>query len=497
MLRQIKKKYFGLIIFLCVFGICLSPLTIYAQTDEPKIQQDESLEQDEPDIEFEEPEVIDECENEMQSLEMQRDCFYKKHPKIEGAGAIPGRNGKFYVAFGQAVIQPYNTNQMIQARQVAFTRAMLDARREMVDLLGVELEAEQEYIMSQPEKGRAEAARQKQIADIIGIEEKKNAANAAQVDIEKKGAKYGATVLNATAKGVNRIYQNELNQQLKANGVDITQPVDPAQVKAVLNSRSFLEKTSAVAINQSVGMQAYKTFEFLGEKEGKIGVIAIYSPKLKAIANSILGGDPGLIPPGAPKSPIRDQIPAKKERIMTFGVQMKINENGLPALLSFYQTGQIGNLGERAAKRKVKIGAMSQIHKYAGMTLLSETQNKDALNIDEFDDLSMDVEINSDLNDRIKAVAKKAKISGISTLKTWSADHPKTGHKIHGIVMSWSPSSKAMAEAFDRQVNAPIIKARKSRKQNRNPDRNPAVKNGRQPLDGNFSGSGASASDDF
>ena len=69
MMRKIKKINIGLIFFICVFGVGLPPLSIYAQTD------DQNLEQDEPDIEFEKPEIIDECENEMQSLEMQRDCF--------------------------------------------------------------------------------------------------------------------------------------------------------------------------------------------------------------------------------------------------------------------------------------------------------------------------------------------------------------------------------------------------------------------------------------
>ena len=53
MLRKIKKINIGLIFFLCVFGVGLPPLSIYAQTD------DQNLEQDEPDIEFEKPEIID------------------------------------------------------------------------------------------------------------------------------------------------------------------------------------------------------------------------------------------------------------------------------------------------------------------------------------------------------------------------------------------------------------------------------------------------------
>jgi len=46
------------------------------------------------------------------------------------------------------------------------------------------------------------------------------------------------------------------------------------------------------------------------------------------------------------------------------------------------------------------------------------------------------------LTDKMIKQQGKAKIRGVTSIKTWAANHPETGHLIVGRVLMWSPTSQ-------------------------------------------------------
>jgi len=48
----------------------------------------------------------------------------------------------------------------------------------------------------------------------------------------------------------------------------------------------------------------------------------------------------------------------------------------------------------------------------------------------------------------------KVKLSGISTIKTWSANHPESGHLIIGEAIMWSPYLSELTKLVNRKPSA-------------------------------------------
>jgi hypothetical protein len=474
------------IIFLCVFGVLTSPLGSYAQATDPEFQEVETTEPEQKDLE----------------TLMEETAEASKIPIDEGVHVHPKTGKKYFVAWGVADIQAANNSKgFINSRQMAFTKAMADAKRNMIKFIGQEIESNMSRKMEQPAASRAEAEADALKADVIGIQEEKKVANAAQADLEKKSSEWGATVVAAGAKGVNRVYQNELDKQLKSKGIDPNKPVDPSQIKAILNSDKFQEITKVMARHKVVGMQGYKTFEVHPKGDDpdempQIGVIAIWSQTLNNLGKAIVSGNTSLIPPTSPKAPLKQQISKNPDSLMmTFGVQMKRDENGSPALVSYCQQGQRGRKGKRAAILKAKTCAAKQIRQYAGEAMTSTTQDQNAESETEFEDGSLDYENESALDDLITSTSENMKITGIANLHTWKGKHPLSGQRIRGAVVYWSPSMAKMANSLGGEINAPATKASEMSNQNetkiiKKKQQRPVSKKG-------FSGSGSSASDDF
>ena len=94
-----------------------------------------------------------------------------------------------------------------------------------------------------------------------------------------------------------------------------------------------------VANARIAGAQVYKTFEVLPDgNQGDIGVILIYSKKLHQLANAIYAFNFASLPQDAPRKPLKDQIPTDPAVLLgTFGVNMKIDSDGYPALIAYGQ----------------------------------------------------------------------------------------------------------------------------------------------------------------
>jgi hypothetical protein len=203
-------------------------------------------------------------------------------------------------------------------------------------------------------------------------------------------------------------------------------------------------------------MQVMCSFEGVpAGKKGEIGVVAIWSPKLQSMAQSISNG--GKLPSGIGKKPIKEQIPTDKAVLLsTFGVQQKIDENGDLVLVAFGQAGAVTDSPQsaNAARSKAKMQAMAAIREFAGESVAVTTDAVNAENVEEFENAAEEYEDVSAFSQKIKAAAETLKIAGIATIKNWDCKHPLAGRTVYGVVCSWSPKQAANAGAMKRSMDA-------------------------------------------
>lgn len=337
------------------------------------------------------------------------------------------KNGKaFFVAKGTGVIQaPLNHPKYIDSRVNAFNKAMLEAKKAMVEYMKV----------------------------MIGSVTLKEYGEGAAVSPEP-------TEEQKLEDKLQQLLYAKINKDLAAQGID---PIkDPVQAKKelgkMLNSEVYLKIVASAAEAMVVGMQACCTFEGTPKSgKGEIGVVAIHSDKLQRMAFSLATGVP--VPRVAGKSPIAAQVSSDPSVLMSsFGVQQRIDENGDLVLVGFGQAGGVSEskMSARGAKSCARQNAMAAIREFAGEQVAVATVAVEAESAEEFAS-GAEVYMNeSAFAERIAAVADAMNIEGIAPLRNMSAKHPLNGRTVYVCAVTWSPKQAMMARRLKQSGANPV-----------------------------------------
>ncbi len=350
---------------------------------------------------------------------------------LNAKGYTEGENAKggkpFYVAVGYGVIQaPLDSRGYADSRVNAYNKAMLDAKAKMAEYLEVSIKTETEHDYAEGNFGGNREAE--------------------------------GDSLSMTAK-IKALIQAKLDKALREEGIDPDKADREARerlAKKQLNSDFYKKVISTAAKAEITGMQVMCSFEGVpAGGKGQIGVVAIWSPKLQAMAQSISRG--GRLPAGVGKRPVKEQIPTDKNVLLcTFGVQQKIDESGDLVLIAFGQAGAVSDspTSANAARNKAKMQAMAAIREFAGESVVVTTDALNAESVEEFENAAESYEDASAYSQKIKAAAEAMKISGIATMRNWEAMHPLTGRSIYGAVCSWSPKQAEKAQSMKNAMDA-------------------------------------------
>lgn len=355
---------------------------------------------------------------------------------LSAKGWVAGENvkgdKKFFVATGTGVIQAPRSKRAayIGSRVNAFNKAMLEAKKNMVEFLEVSIKSETE--------------RSYQEGDILNSEE-------AQAKGEDP---------NSLAYKLKSLVHAKLDKELRAEGVDPDAANKEAAAKAakkLLASEQYRKMVRTAAQAQVVGLQAICTFEGTPSSDkGEIGVVAIWSPKLQEMAASIITGLP--VAKGKAKRPIREQIATDPGALLsTFGVQQKIDEQGDLVLVGFGQAGGVSEskMAAKGAQGKAKANALAAIREFAGENVAVTTDMLSAESTEEFENAAEEYQDQSAFSERIRATAAKMNISGIAVLKNWKFKHPLTGTTVYGCVCTWAPKQATSAKQMKNMMANP------------------------------------------
>lgn len=336
---------------------------------------------------------------------------------------------KFFVATGTGVIQaPREGANYIGSRMNAFNKAMLEAKKTMVEYMGTEIESETLRSYQEGEFPSHEALKEKEDS-------------------------------NSICGKVKALLRAKLDTALRKEGVD---PYAEDKAKAAEAAKKLLateqySKFIKTAANAYVlGLQAVCTFEGVpANDKGEIGVVAIWSPKLQEMATSIMTGVP--IAKVAAKKPISEQIAKDPGALLsTFGVQQKIDEHGDLILVSFGQAGGVSEskMAAKGAQGKAKAQALALIREFAGEQVSVAADALNAESTEEFEKAAEEYRDTSAYAEKIKAVAAKIDMAGVSVVRNWSAKHPLNGRMVYGCVCAWAPKQASLAKELRATMSA-------------------------------------------
>ena len=369
------------------------------------------------------------CAIEEKDVDTMMDEFISSKGWNEGLNTKPD-GSKFFIAKGSGVIQaPRNSQQYISSRVNAFNKAMLEAKKAMVEYLGVD-------IVTETQKAYAEGS----------------AVNPKPTEAQEVAGK------------LKQFLFAKINKKLAEEGID---PIkNPAAAKAALgkqlNSEQYKKMISTMARAQVLGFQACCTFEGTpSDGKGEIGVVAIWSPKLQAMAASIVTGAP--VPPVGAKRPIRDQISSDPATLIsTFGVQQRIDETGDLVLVAFGQAGGVSEskMSGKAAQTKARQNAMAAIREFAGEQVAVATDTLEAESTEEFENGAEVYENESSMKEKIAATAARMNIAGIAPLKNFKFKHPINGKMVYGSIVTWCPKQARQARDLITSPTKPVIPPR-------------------------------------
>lgn len=365
--------------------------------------------------------IQDKCMVEERGVQDMIDEYLASKGWVAGENTKGGRT--FFVATGTGVIQAPRSKPAayIGSRVNAYNKAMLEAKKNMVEFLGVAI--------------ATETARSYQEGDfsLAG------------------GASEPSEDPNSLAYKLKALVHAKLDNALRAEGIDPDSANKEAAAKAAKNllaSEQYQKMVRTAAQAKVVGLQSVCTFEGSPSTDkGEIGVVAIWSPKLQEMASSIVTGVP--VAKGVAKRPIREQLATDPGALLsTFGVQQKLDEAGDLVLVGFGQAGGVSEskMAAKGAQSKAKANALAAIREFAGENVAVATDMLSAESTEEFENAAEEYQDQSAFAEKIKARADALNIAGVAVLHNWKYKHPLTGTTVYGCICTWAPKNAESAK---------------------------------------------------
>jgi len=245
-----------------------------------------------------------------------------------------------------------------------------------------------------------------------------------------------------------------LDRALRKLGVDPEEfkAMPPKQKKTTFMSK-MTENILTNAIGDSTGLMPIQTFEGKDDKGNHtLGVITMYSPKLKQLAYDIAHKRSPILTKKTGR-PLKDQIPSSAAALSRqFGVRVMFNENGQVCVVSFGQwshnyTGKsTKTLGRR--RESAREGAFDSAN--AGITVFLKGRimferertkgefSEEAVvkNPDGFISREDVTKIVDKMSSKLRIQARMD-LAGITTIKRWKYKSPY-GQELVGIVRAWT-----------------------------------------------------------
>lgn len=330
-----------------------------------------------------------------------------------------------YIAIGASAIEESPSDKNFQLYRInAYNKAMLEVKSAITKYFSQEIATRAKNALTEPKSAesiKAEAEKQAGISPSI---------------IDKSVA----------------LIHKELDDVLKSKGIIPESPEAAPIIEDLLNKSSYRNSIKALAIAQVGALVTSKIFE----QDGEIVVVAYYSDNTKLLAGAINGsGDTPKVKPREGEA-IGDWIQKLKisQLYSSMGIQMTSDEDGNIVILSYGQSKarSKSSNSKSAAYEKASLEADSYIRNFAGETIVYAGEKEIMEESKEFHDGVSEKSLEESFAKKIETVADALKISGISTIRSWSITDPRSDSVICGVVRMWSLKTSDTANASREQM---------------------------------------------
>jgi hypothetical protein len=277
--------------------------------------------------------------------------------------------------------------------------------------------------------------------------------------------------------------EGRLEQELEKLGINLSDFSSAQETQRTTMLRDALEKTTFTkAIGSLVGLVPLKTFEGQNSKRHHaIGVVVIYSPKIKQFTHDILHSRGNIQPKDKIGQPLFERISKNKDTLYNdFGVRQVVDEKGYPALISFGQWSNAAITRDDRLQRRYREIAQKQARSIADNAIATflagsavyDSESTVGNSIEQHFDVDstdyIEEVILKDIIDSLREESRnraKVNVVGLRDLYKWTMKHPLYEHEIVGVVRVWGPQSER--EARDLKNWKPIPRIEKTEKSGR------------------------------
>jgi hypothetical protein len=362
---------------------------------------------------------------------------------VESKGWQLGENYKksgdmFFIQVGSGRIQaPPGHPNYVNSRQNAYTKAMLDAKGNIISSLSMTIERE---IQLKVKEGQFGSERNKPPAGKVG------------------------SIWDKTLSLLN----SELDSRLKEQGViDATDAEKQRKAQDIaqktLNSESFKDMINTAAAMRLKGVRRVFVNESVQKgKQGEICVAALYSSKTMELADAIVTGDLSNAPKGKAGKPIKSQIPSWKtpsgvrQLMNAYGTEMLRDEDGTYHLIAYAQAGTRtdSKTSRNIALNKSNARAMAELATFAKENAKLTDALESAESFSELSDKTVNYESHEAYQRDLSSITSPINFSGAKRIGQWAAKHPVTEQIIVGTIVEWSTKSASAAQQTQHALNS-------------------------------------------
>jgi hypothetical protein len=362
-------------------------------------------------------------------------------------GMVPGVNHRndgsmFVLVYAEQTVNakgdPQNVqNRWVQARNVAYTTAVINAKAQIADLVAAEVVSE----------------RSSSVMDSGGDTTPPMLAESAQ-DLSIM-----AKALTLTGKALD----HEIKKfDPKWDGTGIP---DEEKRKRLVQTREIYKENLA-AVSQLFTTGAMPVFNAEGpdvDGDYSVGVGMIWSTKTQLIASGIY--DPTVnLPNDEPEPPIRAQLQMLLTENPNFlatssGVRVWTNEKGEQTVIAI--VGLDRSKSKQRNRRESGLRGRSYIAQFVAEGVESKDQASTEMVTDQLKDGTKETFDAGKFSSTVKARSKKLRLSGVTRVLRWSGKHPASKAKMLVDVWAWSPSGRQQAEQLGQMTRKAENKMRR------------------------------------
>ncbi len=340
-------------------------------------------------------------------------------------------DGSIYMVSAATTTRAMNQSSFITSRRIAFEKAELQAKIEIIRLAG------------------------ETITSSRGLETLDQFTDGVDPDLTKK-ASFLQKLLVAADKGADAALRALGTPEEEIDAMNSTE-------KDIMIKEDFASRSASIVSSMLSGCTTYKILEGdAGNDDYQVAVVVKYSPELRKLAAIVSRDVKYQLDPKKSKdyfSKIKN-MPEKK-LVFNLGTKVLFNSKGQMVVFGFGQkelraSRKRASANLQRAHNAARLEAVTAIKNFVAEDLVSEEMTETIEKYRMYAD-STEAAFNSERWQQM-IQAKSTTLNNLSApiVRKWKGKHPLSGHDVAGVVVAWSPQSAKRARDLRQSLQEEV-----------------------------------------